>query len=51
MLKLFAFLFHGCWHDYKVYRLEFGGDGGEVVGFWTQSSCSKCGREKYKQHV
>ena len=45
MFKLIAFLFTGCWHDWKLLN----GDGG-ARGLRYMYQCTKCGRHK-KQDV
>lgn len=50
MLKLIAFLFTGCWHDWKLKSTHgLHGDGG-ARGLRYMYQCTKCGRHK-KQDV
>jgi hypothetical protein len=44
MLKLWQFLLHGCWHDWKHIGTGKTTFGGEVAGQYYCYKCSKCDR-------
>jgi hypothetical protein len=49
MIKVIRFLLGLCDHKWVVLRTGNVVSGNSHVGFWTYSSCDKCGKRKYKQ--
>ena len=47
MIKLFEFLWHGCWHTWKeTERYRVTQDDGGVIGYALIQQCTKCGHAK-----
>lgn len=47
MVKLFEFLWHGCWHHWEeTDRKGVVGDDNTVIGYAVFCKCNKCGTPK-----
>ena len=51
MIKLWQFLWHGCWHDWKFINKGHLEHEGNRVGQYYQYQCKKCERIEDRNYV